>query len=76
MLHELPYFDGLNIIKISEAFKRYIRGYKIKMIDLKDPLAQSEASKSRIKDLFKDILDEFKDFKHQITVKQSFVKQT
>ena len=46
------------------------------MIDLKGPLAQSEASKSRIKDLFKDILDEFKGFKHQITIKQSFVKQT
>ena len=39
------------------------------MIALKDTLAQLEASESSIKDLFKDILDEIKGFKYQITVK-------
>ena len=43
--------------------------YKFEIIDKKDPLAQLEASKSRIKDWLKDSLDEAKDFKYQITVK-------
>ena len=49
--------------------KGYAGSYKIEIIDLKDPLAQLEASKSSIKDLFKDLLDEIKGFKYQITVK-------
>ena len=43
--------------------------YKVETIDKKDSLAQSEASKSSIKDLFNDLLDETKGFKYQITVK-------
>ena len=35
----------------------------------KHPLSQLEVSKSSIKDLFNDILDETKGFKYQITVK-------
>ena len=48
-----------------KAFKRYARSYKIKIIGSKYPLSQLEASKSSIK----DVLDEIKGFKHQITVK-------
>ena len=43
--------------------------YKVETIDKKDSLAQSEASKSSIKDLFNDLLDETKGFKYQITLK-------
>ena len=43
--------------------------YKVELIDKKDPLSQLEASKSSIKDLFNDILDETKGFKYQITAK-------
>ena len=35
----------------------------------KYPVVQLEASKSSIKDLFNDLLNETKGFKHQITVK-------
>ena len=42
---------------------------KLKLTDSKDPLAQLEASKSNIEDLFKDLLDKIKGFKYQITVK-------
>ena len=70
MLHELPFYDELSLLKILEAFKRYARSHKIEIIDSKDPLVQLEASKASIKDLFKEIkLDKFKDFKHQITAK-------
>ena len=44
-------------------------GYKVKIIEQKDPILQLEASKSSIKDLFNDLLNETKDFKNLITVK-------
>ena len=44
------------------------------MIDKKGPLSQLEASKSSIKDLFYDLLDETKGFKYQITIKISLKK--
>ena len=40
----------------------------------KDPIVQLEASKSSIKDLFNDLLNETKCFKYQITVKVLFKK--
>ena len=43
--------------------------YKVNIIEIKDPIVQLEASKSSIKDLFKDLLNGTKGFKHQITVK-------
>ena len=36
--------------------------YKVGLIDKKDPLSQLEASKSSIKNLFNDLLDETKWF--------------
>ena len=39
----------------------------MKLLIKKDPLVQLEVSKSSIKDLFKDLLNEMKDFKYQIT---------
>ena len=68
LLHELPFYDELSVVEISKAFRRYARSYKVEIINLKDPLAQLEASKSSIEDLFKDLLNEMKGFKYQITV--------
>ena len=68
LLHKLPFYDQSSVVEISKAFKRYARSYKIEIKDSKDPLAQLEASKSRIEDLFKDLLNEMKGFKYQIIV--------
>ena len=68
LLHELPFYDELSVLEISKAFKRYARSYKIETIDSKDPLAQLEANKSSMEDLFKELLNEMKGFKYQITV--------
>ena len=73
-LHKLPFNDEFSILKISNAFKRYARSYKIEIINLKDPLLQLKASISIIKDLFKDLIDEIKGIKYQITVKVSLRK--
>ena len=68
LLHELPFDDELYIVEISKAFRRHARSYKVEIIESKDPLAQLEASKSSIEDFFKDLLNEMKGFKYQITV--------
>ena len=39
LLHELSFYDGLSIYKISKAFKGYTRSYKIEIVDSKDSLA-------------------------------------
>ena len=69
LLHEFSFYDALSIVKRSQEFRRCERSYEIDIIDSKDPLSQLEASKSRIKNMFKDLLDEIKGFKYQITVK-------
>ena len=74
LLQELPFYDELNIYELSKTFGWYGRSYKVEIIDSKDPLALLEARKSSIKDLFKDLLDEIKGFKYQITVKASLIK--
>ena len=42
--------------------------YKVKIVEQKVPIVQLEASKSSIKDLFSDLLNETKGFKYPITV--------
>ena len=43
--------------------------YKVEITEKRDPVVQLEASKSSIKDLFSDLLNEAKGFKYQITEK-------
>ena len=43
--------------------------HKVEIIEEKDPIKQLEVSKSSIKDLFSDLLNEAKGFKYQITLK-------
>ena len=68
LLYELPFYDSLNIKEISKVSRRYAKSFSIEIIDSKDPLIQLNASKSSIKELFKDLLHEMKGFKHQITM--------
>ena len=42
--------------------------YKVEIIEKKDPIKQLEASKSRIKGLFSDLLNDTEGFKYQITL--------
>ena len=69
LLSELPFYEELNVIKTNHAFRGYAMSYKVEIIEKKDPIKQLEASKSRIKDLFSDLLNETKGFKCQITLK-------
>ena len=67
LLQELPFYAELSIVKNLNAFSGYARSYKVEMVDKKDPLVQLEVSKSSIKDLFKELLNE-KGFKYQMTL--------
>ena len=69
MLSELRFYEELNLIKTDHAFRGYEISYKVELVEKKDPIEQLEASKSSIKDLFSDLLDETKGFKYQVTLK-------
>ena len=43
--------------------------YEVEIIERKDPISQLEASKSSIKDMFSELLNETKGFEYQITLK-------
>ena len=64
LLPELPFYNQLNIIKTNHAFSGYAMSYKVEIVDKKDVIVQLEASKSSIKDLFNDLLNETKGFKY------------
>ena len=58
MLHELPFYDELNVVKTTKSFRRYARSYSIEIIkdknrNMNDSLVQLEASKPVIRDLFR-----------------------
>ena len=57
---ELPFFEQLSITKINQAFRGYAMLYKIEIVDQKDSILQLQASKSSIKDLFNNLLNEKK----------------
>ena len=68
-LAELPFYEQLSSIKTNQAFRGYAVSCTVKIIERRVLIVQLEASKSSIKDLFTDLLNETKDFKYQITIK-------
>ena len=72
LLSELPFYEELNVIKTNHAFKGYTMSYKIEILRKKNPIKQLEATKSSIKGLFNDLLNEIKGFKYQVTLKVMF----
>ena len=60
-MHELPFYEKLSIAKHLKDIQEVIQ---LKILDSKDPLAQSETSKSSIKDVLKDHLDVMEEFKY------------
>ena len=74
MLSELPFYEKLSVIKVNHVFRGHAISYKVKSVDKKDPIKQSEASKSSCEDLFNDLLNETKGFQYQITPKVTIKK--
>ena len=55
LLHELPFYDELSVIKNSNAFKGYARSYKVEIVNHKDPLVQLELVNQALKTCSKKI---------------------
>ena len=70
LLHELSFYNELSNTEVSKAFKRYARSYKVEISEFEDPLIYLQATKSSIEDLLKDLLNEMKGFKYQISLKK------
>ena len=64
----------MSVIKPNQTFTGYAMSYKVEIIERKDPIVQLEASKSSIKDLLSDLLNETKGFKYQVTEKVLLMK--
>ena len=69
LLCEPTFYNELNIVKTSIAFRGYTRSYGTEIIHSKYPSVQLTISKPSTEDLFKDLLDEIKDSKYQTTPK-------
>ena len=69
MLSELTFNEELNVRKTNHAFRGNAMIYNAELVQKKDPIKQLEASKSSIKDLFSDLLNETKGINYQITIK-------
>ena len=69
LFDELPFYERLSVIKKNQAFSGYARSCKVEIAERKDPVVQLEASKLSIKNLFRNLINEIKGFKYQITVK-------
>ena len=68
LLKELPFYDELNIVKNKTAFSGYAQSYKIEIVDKRYVIVQLKTSKLSIIELFKNLLNELKGFKYQITL--------
>ena len=73
MMRELSFYNELNIVKTAKTFKRYSRSYSIEIIDSEDPSFQLTVSKTSIKYMFKDLLDEIKGLKGYLYYKTIFL---
>ena len=62
LLAEQAFHEQLSIIKTNQAFSGYTMSYKVETVERKDLILQLKASKSGIKDLFSNLLDERKRF--------------
>ena len=68
LMSELPFYKDLSVEKVSEAFKRYAKSYRVEIVDKKDPMTQLYSSKRCVVKLFGELLSEMKGLKYQITL--------
>ena len=68
-LSELPSYEESSVTKTEHAFKGHAMSYKVELVEKKNLIKQLEESKSSIKDLFANLLNEAESFKYHITLK-------
>ena len=63
-MHELPFFDDINILRKERVFKKYTKTYEVEIINNKSLSDSLSASKNSIRNLFDDLLRERRGFKY------------
>ena len=74
LISKLSFYEELSVTKTNHAFGRYAMSYKVELVEKKYSIRRLEASKSSIKDLFNDLLNETKVFKYHTTLKVTLKK--
>ena len=59
-LAEIPFYEQLSVIKTNQALRGYAMSYKVEIIERKFLIVQLETSKSSIRQLISDLLNEIK----------------
>ena len=44
LLSQLPFYEELNVIKTTHAFRGYAMSYKVELIEKKDPIKQKQVN--------------------------------
>ena len=44
LLSELPFYEELNVIKTTHAFRGYAMSYRVELIEKKDPIKQTQVN--------------------------------
>ena len=68
-MHELPFYDDINISRKERAFKKYVETYEVEIINNKSLSDSLSASKNSIKNLFNVLLRVKKGFKYILSTK-------
>ena len=56
LLHELPFYDDINISRKERAFKKYAETYEVEIINNKNLSGSLVINKPAIEDLFSNLL--------------------
>ena len=64
LLHELPFYDDINISRKERVFRGFVETYKVEIINNKSLSDLLYVSKNSIKNLFGELLREKRDFKY------------
>ena len=75
LLHELPFYDGINISRNVRAFKKCAETYEVEIVNNKTLSDSLTVSKNSIKNLFDELLREERGFKYIISVKITLKKR-
>ena len=69
LLHELPFYNDINISRKERTFRGYAETYKVEVINNKSLRDLLHVSKNWIKNLFHELLREKRGFKYILSTK-------
>ena len=69
LLHELPFYDDINISRKERAFRGYAETYKVEIINNRNLSDLLSVIKNSIKNLFDELLREKRGFKYVLSTK-------